>query len=116
MQRRGGSGMKGIRQRPTYGDVVGIILIDSDDDEYLVVTNQGVIMRGKAGAIRSIGRNTGGVRLMKVPSGSEIVSIARYAKAPDEDDELDDADTNYDVCSDQSDEEVVINLERLWSR
>jgi hypothetical protein len=32
------------------------------------------------------------------------------------DDELDDADTNYDVCSDQSDEEVVINLERLWSR
>ena len=92
MQRRGGSGMKGIRQRPTYGDVVGILLIDSDDDEYLVVTNQGVIMRGKAGAVRCIGRNTGGVRLMKVPRGSEIVSIARYAKAPDDDDELDEAD------------------------
>ena len=29
---------------------------------------------------------------MKVPRGSEIVSIARYAKAPDDDDELDEAD------------------------
>ena len=88
-QRRGGSGMMGIRQRPTYGDVVGIILIDNDDDEYLVVTDAGVIMRGKAGSIRCIGRTTGGVRLMKVPKGSSIVSIARYAKAPDEEDDLD---------------------------
>jgi DNA gyrase subunit A len=89
MQRRGGSGMKGLRQRPTYGDVVGIILIDSDDDEYLVVTDQGIIMRGKAGAVRCIGRNTGGVRLMKVPKNSAIVSIARNEKAPNEEDEDD---------------------------
>ena len=81
--------MKGLRQRPTYGDVVGIILIDSDDDEYLVVTDQGIIMRGKAGAVRCIGRNTGGVRLMKVPKKSEIVSIARNEKAPNEEDEDD---------------------------
>ena len=112
MQRRGGSGMKGLRQRPTYGDVVGILLIDSDDDEYLVVTDQGIIMRGKAGAVRCIGRNTGGVRLMKVPRKSAIVSIARNEKAPNEEDEDDldmiipDSDDYDDSDSDSDDQEV----------
>jgi DNA gyrase subunit A len=106
MQRRGGSGMMGLRRRPTYGDAVGLILIDDDDDEYLVVTDAGVIMRGKAGSIRCIGRTTGGVRLMKVPKGTSIVSIARYAKAPDEEeDELD--ESNMIIPDGEEDNEEV---------
>jgi DNA gyrase subunit A len=90
LQRRGGSGIIGIRPRMRNGDVVGIILIESEEDEYLVVTNQGVIMRGRANAVRVIGRNTSGVKLMRVPKGASVVSIARYAAAPDEEgDELD---------------------------
>lgn len=106
MQRRGGSGMMGLRRRPTYGDAVGLILIDNDDDEYLVVTDAGVIMRGKAGSIRCIGRTTGGVRLMKVPKGTSIVSIARYAKSPDEDeDDLD--ESNMIIPEGEEDNEEV---------
>jgi len=84
LQSRGGSGIKGIRPRERNGDVVGIMLVEAETDEFLVVTDQGVIMRSKVSGVSLIGRNTVGVRLMKVPKDSEVVSVARYAAAPDE--------------------------------
>jgi DNA gyrase subunit A len=84
VQSRGGSGLRGIKPRIANGDVVGIILVESDTDEYLVVTTQGVIIRSKVSGVKVIGRLTVGVRLMRVPKGVEVISVARYASAPDE--------------------------------
>lgn len=84
VQSRGGSGLRGIKPRISNGDVVGIILVESDTDEYLVVTTQGVIIRSKVSGVKVIGRLTVGVRLMRVPKGVEVISVARYASAPDE--------------------------------
>jgi len=90
VQKRGGTGIRGIRPRESNGDVVGIILVQSETDEYLVVTTQGVIIRSKISGVKVIGRNTVGVRLMRVPKGTEVISVARYAAEPDEEELEDD--------------------------
>ena len=49
----------------------------SDSDDLIVITDAGVLMRQPVGAIRTIGRVTQGVRLVKLDDGSIISSITR---------------------------------------
>ena len=48
-----------------------------DSDDLIVITNSGVLMRQPVAAIRSIGRVTQGVRLVKLDEGASISSITR---------------------------------------
>ena len=48
-----------------------------DSDDLIVITDSGVLMRQPVGAIRTIGRVTQGVRLVKLDEGSNISSITR---------------------------------------
>ena len=58
------------------GKMVNIMeVVDSDD--LIVITNSGVLMRQPVAAIRSIGRVTQGVRLVKLDEGASISSITR---------------------------------------
>ena len=58
------------------GKMVNIMeVVDSDD--LIVITDSGVLMRQPVGAIRTIGRVTQGVRLVKLDEGSNISSITR---------------------------------------
>ena len=58
------------------GKMVKIMeVVDSDD--LIVITDSGVLMRQPVGAIRTIGRVTQGVRLVKLDEGSNISSITR---------------------------------------
>ena len=58
------------------GKMVNIMeVVDSDD--LIVITNSGVLMRQPVAAIRSIGRVTQGVRLVKLDDGASISSITR---------------------------------------
>ncbi|MCA9542462.1 MAG: DNA gyrase subunit A, partial [Myxococcales bacterium] len=88
-QNRGGKGLIDIKTSKRNGDVVGIIRVDTDSDEYLLVTDHGVIIRAPAGEISTIGRNTQGVTLISLDDNARVVSVARYA---DEDEEGDDED------------------------
>jgi DNA gyrase subunit A len=103
-QKRGGGGILGIRPREDNGDVVGILLVDSEDDEYLAVTTDGVILRGRVNAVRMIGRNTGGVRLMRLDAKSDtrVVSVAKYSPDPDEES----SDEDFIDPNEFADEEV----------
>jgi len=112
LQGRGGSGIINIRTTARNGRVVGATEI-SDDDQVLMITAYGKIIRMDASGISRIGRATQGVRLIQMEEGDEVVAAIRtfereeegksapVATAPDpddtggvEDDPADDAATD----------------------
>jgi len=75
-QTRGGKGVMTMRCTDKTGKMVKIMeVVDSDD--LIVITDSGVLMRQSVGAIRTIGRVTQGVRLVKLDEGASISSITR---------------------------------------
>jgi DNA gyrase subunit A len=75
-QKRGGKGIMTMRTTERVGKMVAIMeVVDSDD--LMVITSKGVLMRQAVAEIRTIGRVTQGVRLVKLDAGSEIASISR---------------------------------------
>jgi DNA gyrase subunit A len=81
-QTRGGIGLKNIQTSDRNGEVIGIACV-TDRDELLLVTEQGQIIRMKAGDMRPIGRDTQGVRLMDLADGDRLVSIATLTEPED---------------------------------
>jgi DNA gyrase subunit A len=74
-QTRGGIGLKNVQTSERNGVVIGLACVTADH-ELLLVTEQGQIIRMKAGDLRPIGRDTQGVRLMDLAEGDRLVSIA----------------------------------------
>jgi len=81
-QNRGGSGIFTVRRTPKTGDVVRIITV-TDDDEVMVISNKGKIIRLKVGDIPVQGRTTQGVRLITLEEGEKVVAIAKLAEKED---------------------------------
>jgi DNA gyrase subunit A len=84
VQSRGGIGIINIQTSDRNGKVIGIAQV-SDDDELMLITQQGKILRMASKDIRTIGRATQGVRLIDIEGDDRAVSIARLAER-DEDD------------------------------
>ncbi len=82
-QTRGGIGLKNVQTSDRNGMVVDTACV-SNRDELLLVTEQGQIIRMKAGDLRPIGRDTQGVRLMDLAEGDRLVSVATLTE-PDDD-------------------------------
>ncbi len=78
-QNRGGKGLRDIKATDRNGPVVGIIRVD-DDDEVLMMTAGGKIQRIRASDIGVIGRNTQGVRIMKLSKGDLLAAVVRVPK------------------------------------
>jgi len=72
--RRGGKGMKNIDSRK--GDVVASRTV-SEEDELMITTKDGVMIRIPASDIRIQGRATQGVRIMRLKAGDEVAAVAR---------------------------------------
>ena len=75
-QTRGGKGVMTMRVTEKTGKMVSIMeVVDADD--LIVITDQGVLMRQPVSQIRTIGRVTQGVKLVKLDGGTKISSISR---------------------------------------
>ena len=75
-QTRGGKGVMTMRCTEKTGNMVNIMeVVDSDD--LIIITDSGVLMRQPVSAIRTIGRVTQGVKLVKLDGGTSISSITR---------------------------------------
>ena len=75
-QTRGGKGVMTMRCTEKTGNMVNIMeVVDSDD--LIIITDSGVLMRQPVAAIRTIGRVTQGVKLVKLDIGTTISSITR---------------------------------------
>ena len=75
-QSRGGSGVINIKVNERNGEVVGINIVD-DEDELIVTTSSSMIVRCAVKDIRSIGRNTQGVKLISLKSKDKVVAVAK---------------------------------------
>jgi DNA gyrase subunit A len=84
LQTRGGVGIINIQTSDRNGKVVGIAYVQ-DDDEVLLISQQGMILRMRAGDARTIGRATQGVRLIEMEEGDQVVAIAKLAEKEEED-------------------------------
>lgn len=76
VQSRGGIGIRNYKITEKTGDVVGINSV-SDNDDILMITSEGVVIRIAAADISCIGRNAMGVRLMKLGDDVRVVSAAK---------------------------------------
>jgi DNA gyrase subunit A len=74
---RGGLGIINIQTTERNGRVVGVASV-TDTDEVMFITQQGKVLRTRAGAISLIGRNTQGVRLIDMEEADRAVSLARF--------------------------------------
>ncbi len=77
-QNRGGQGIITIKTTSRNGPVVGIVQV-ADEDEVMLVTDAGKLIRMRAGGIPTMGRNTQGVRVMETAAGERVVAVARIA-------------------------------------
>jgi DNA gyrase subunit A len=81
-QRRGGKGVKDVRVTDKNGLVIAIAAV-RPGDEIMLITSQGMVTRSKIDEIRSVGRNTQGVRVMNCNEGDKLVTMAKIAQEDD---------------------------------
>jgi DNA gyrase subunit A len=81
-QRRGGKGVKDVRVTDKNGPVIAIAAV-RPGDEIMLITSQGMVTRSKIDEIRSVGRNTQGVRVMNCNEGDKLVTMAKIAQEDD---------------------------------
>ena len=75
-RRRGGMGVIDIKTSDRNGAVVSCKQVD-DDDEVMVITQQGIMIRVPVQGISCIGRNTQGVRVISVDDGDRVIDMTR---------------------------------------
>jgi DNA gyrase subunit A len=83
VQKRGGKGVISIKTTERNGLVVGILLV-SDEDDLMLMTNIGKVIRMPVDSISVISRNTQGVKLMGMDTDERVVGAARLAEKEDE--------------------------------
>ncbi|HEX4611990.1 MAG TPA: DNA gyrase subunit A [Urbifossiella sp.] len=81
LQRRGGKGVRDVKVTAKNGKVVGVVSV-RDGGEIMLITVQGMVTRSKVDAIRVVGRNTQGVRVMNLNDGDRIATLAKVAPDP----------------------------------
>jgi DNA gyrase subunit A len=86
LQSRGGKGIITMKTTEKTGRVVGVQQV-TEDDQLMLVTNGGKIIRLRIKDIRVIGRNTQGVHLIDLDEGERVVSLARLAEKEEDEEE-----------------------------
>jgi DNA gyrase subunit A len=77
--RRGGKGVINIKTTDRNGKVVNIQAVE-EDDELMLITAKGMMLRTDLTAVREIGRATQGVRLIRLDEGDKVVASAKLVK------------------------------------
>ena len=99
---RGTKGMIAIQQSERNGKVVAATLVHADD-EIMLITDRGVLVRTRVSEIREMGRATQGVTLIGLDEGSQLSGLQRIVEndaALEETDESLDTDTENDAGND----------------
>jgi DNA gyrase subunit A len=93
---RGGQGVIAMQGSDRNGQLVGAVLVQ-DDDELMLITDGGVLVRTRANEISVLGRNTQGVRVIRPSKGESVIGLDRIESLDDED------EMNSDEQADPSD-------------
>ena len=82
-QKRGGSGLKGYQVTEKTGKIVGAKVVREDED-LLVISDDGTIIRMGVEDVNVYGRSAQGVRVMRLSEGVKVISIAKTEKEEEE--------------------------------
>jgi len=92
VQHRGGRGIITLKRADKTGNIVALKEV-LPDDELMMITKKGIMIRVPVEGIRISGRNTQGVKVMNLAPGDLVVDVARVVKEDEADDgDADDAD------------------------
>ena len=84
VQRRGGKGILTVNRTEKTGDVVGLMEV-LPEDEIMIITRGGMIIRSPVSQVRVAGRNTQGVRLVNLDGADVVTAVARVIPEDDKD-------------------------------
>jgi DNA gyrase subunit A len=111
LQSRGGIGVTNIKTTDKNGKVAGISYV-FEDDQVLLITEQGMIIRTNVADIRSIGRNTQGVRVINIDENDLVVAAVKLVDKDDADSDADDevaaGDDSLDVPESTTDDDEPV--------
>lgn len=94
LQSRAGKGVTNYHVEK-YGDVAAIKAVDLDDD-IIIISSNGVIIRIQANSIRECARPSKGVRVMKITDDNKVVTLARVPHEEDESEEIEKAEESIE--------------------
>ena len=97
-QNRGGKGVYTVKSTPKVGKLVSIMEV-VDEDDIMIITNKGIMIRQPVQNIKVIGRNTQGVKLLRLDDGAFISSIT---KVLNEDEESENEDEESGESADET--------------
>lgn len=101
---RGGLGVISIQTTARNGQVIGAVAVD-DDDDVMLISDQGTLIRTPVKDVSVLGRNTQGVTLVKLGGGERLVSLERIVEYKDpEKDLVDEERVGEDEKEDKKDE------------
>jgi DNA gyrase subunit A len=101
LTKRGAGGVITLKTSDKIGEMIAIMEV-LDDDDLMIMTQRGVLIRLPIKDVRVIGRATQGVRLIRLDEGDEIASIARVVSGDDIDDESEDVDIDdHEIVEEQ---------------
>jgi len=86
VQHRGGSGVIAIQTSDRNGAAIGAVQV-TDEDEIMLITNGGILVRTRVEDVSVVGRNTQGVRLIKLGNGEKLTQVVRVANMDDDEEE-----------------------------
>jgi DNA gyrase subunit A len=86
IQHRGGRGIITLKRGPKTGDIIALKEV-LPDDELMMITKKGIMIRVPVEGIRITGRNTQGVKVMNLTAGDLVVDVARVVKEEGDEDE-----------------------------
>jgi DNA gyrase subunit A len=102
LHKRGGQGMIGIQTSARNGALVGAVLV-KEHDEIMLITDGGILVRTPVDGISVVGRNTQGVRIIRLDAGEKVIGVDRIEGLAGEDVEED--ETFQEITQDLTNEE-----------
>lgn len=99
LTKRGARGVITLKAHEKIGALVGLIDVN-DDDDLIIITAHGIVNRQHVSDVRMTGRNTSGVRLIRLMAGDKISALARVPKS---DEDVDDTDSIIEDADGQID-------------
>lgn len=88
LQNRAGKGVQNYKLTKKTGVVCGLCCIDKDENDVMMISSDGTVIRMDAGGISTMGRSTSGVKVMRLDDDIKIATIAKVSRADEEEEEL----------------------------
>ena len=85
-QGRGGQGVISIQTTDRNGNAVGAVLVQ-EDDQAMLITNGGTLVRTRVSEVSVIGRNTQGVKVIGVSEGEQLITVEKVVESEDDEEQ-----------------------------